>query len=96
METFVQFHVHGVPVAQAVVGIIGNQGKALSCIEKRGAEAVRPIPQIDDGRARMHGRIGNVVLVFRIVGHGVVAVYLARIVGIGRERELAPLLVVAA
>ena len=44
----------------------------------------------------MHGRIGNVVLVFRIVGHGVVAVYLARVVGVGREREPAPLLVVAA
>ena len=49
VKTFVQLHVHRVPVAQAVVGIIGNQGKALSCIEKRGAEAVRPIPQIDDG-----------------------------------------------
>ena len=82
-ETLVQLKVYGLPCAQQVVAVVGDERKAFARVEPRGAEAPSVVAEVYYDGGAVQRRVGYGVAILGVVGRGVVAVALAGVVGRG-------------
>ena len=94
-ECLAELHVDGLPRAEHVLAVVGDKREAVARVEPRRAERPAVVAEVEDEGCGVEGRVGYGVAVLGVGGRRVVAVALARVVGVGGERELAPLMVVA-
>ena len=83
-EALVQLKVYGLPCAQQVVAVVGDERKAFARVEPRGAEAPSVVAEVYYDGGAVQRRVGYGVAILGVVGRGVVAVALAGVVGRGR------------